>query len=98
MVTYVTYAPFSDNCGAVRASRFSRFSYGPTYRSLSKLKQYCLKTNRLMIIATYNNIDPIQRQAAKEMAEMFTVIGTSLPMHNPNSGNYIFSVTYKVEK
>jgi len=97
-VRYVKYSPLSDNCGAVRAYNFAGWRYDSTHRPLNKLKEYCLKTNRRMIIATYNNLDNSQIQAAQEMAEMFTVIGTSDLMHNPNSGNEIFSVTYKVEK
>ena len=95
---YVRYRAFPSNCGAVSASRFSWDSWDNRHRPLETLKKYCLKTNRRMIIATYNTVDSIQQQAAAQMAEMFTVIGTSEPMRNPNSGNYIFSVTYKVEK
>ena len=97
-MTYVRYQAMPSNCGAVLAHSFSDYSWSPSHRLMESLKKYCLRTNRRMIIATYNNLYSDQRLAAKQMASMFTVIGTSELMRNPNSGHNIFSVTYKVEK
>jgi hypothetical protein len=84
------YSGLLGNCGARLVHLF-----GHGHQTLSEIKAECFYANVSMVVATFNHK---QKKAYEAMAKHFTIIGQSEPVLNKYTNNFIFSVTYKVEK